>query len=181
MNPSRTDHLLSFASPSSEDSLLQPVPSVQRVRTSAIFGRTTTHHQHRTPPTRHDPAPTITIIISTACTLIEHSSSYHDPIAVDHCSQSMCHCQHRAVSELLTNRPLDQLIRPTNNAESSTPVLKLSRPDTHALSTLAVASSITKMRLFFSIARARQISCFCPTLRFDPLSLTHDCRPPDIT
>ena len=44
-------------------------------------------------------------------------------------------------------------------------------------STLAVASSISKILLFFKIARARQRSCFSPTDRFVPLSSSSKSRP----
>ena len=44
---------------------------------------------------------------------------------------------------------------------------------THALSTLAMASSMTRILLFFSIACARHSNCFWPTLN----SLTIDCSP----
>jgi hypothetical protein len=39
-------------------------------------------------------------------------------------------------------------------------------------STDAVASSSTRMRLFFNSARPRQNSCRCPTLQFSPFSST---------
>ena len=52
---------------------------------------------------------------------------------------------------------------------------------TYALSTLAVASSITRILLFFRIALAKQISCFWPTLKFEPFSLTVESNPLDMT
>lgn len=51
---------------------------------------------------------------------------------------------------------------------------------TDALSTLAVPSSMTRIRLFFRIILAKQTNCFCPTLKFCPLSLTIDWSPLDI-
>ena len=44
-------------------------------------------------------------------------------------------------------------------------------------STLAVASSITNIFDFLIMALAKQISCFWPTLRFDPPFSTFDSRP----
>ena len=74
--PPHYSHLHSFAPDKlveyvlmREDVQLQLIRSVQRVRTSAIFYQTTTHHQHRTPPTHHDPTPTS--IISATCTLTD--------------------------------------------------------------------------------------------------------------
>lgn len=159
-----------------EDVQLRPTPSVQRVRTSAIFCQTTTHHQHRTPPTHHDPTPTS--IISTTFTL----SDTRPPTTIR--SLSITVRRRCATVNTVQSRNCSRIERWISSSVLYTKPDRPSsfaRSNTHALSTLAVASSITKMRLFFSIARARQISCFCPTLRFDPLSLTHDCRPSDIT
>ena len=56
-------------------------------------------------------------------------SSHHDSITVDHGSKTMRHCQHRALSELITNRSLNQLIRSTRDmkhaAPASTPLKRL--------------------------------------------------------
>ena len=45
-------------------------------------------------------------------------------------------------------------------------------------SVFAVASSRTKILLSLRMALARQISCFWPTLKLDPLSITVESRPP---
>ena len=49
---------------------------------------------------------------------------------------------------------------------------------TDLLSTLAVASSRTRILFLLSRARARHTSCFCPTLKFAPPSVTTPSRPP---
>lgn len=43
---------------------------------------------------------------------------------------------------------------------------------THPWSTFAVASSITSILLFLTMARAKQISWRCPTLKLEPPSVT---------
>ncbi len=50
----------------------------------------------------------------------------------------------------------------------------------YAWSTLAVASSITRILLFLSMALARQTNCFCPTLKLLPASDIIASRPPDM-
>ena len=48
----------------------------------------------------------------------------------------------------------------------------------YTLSTLAVASSMTRILFLFKSALARHISCLCPMLKLDPPSVSKAFRPP---
>ena len=61
---------------------------------------------------------------------------------------------------------------------SSTPIIALDHNITHFGSTLAVASSISRIGLHCRMALARHTSCLCPMLRSAPPSLTTKSRPP---
>lgn len=104
--------------------------------------------------------------------------AYQDSITIDDRSQPMRDGQNGACFELISNGFLYQLIR----TKCRYPLVFSSSPSTmtYALSTLAVASSITRTLLLLRMALAKQISCFWPTLRFDPFSLTCESNPLDM-
>nr|CAD7578788.1 unnamed protein product [Timema californicum] len=107
-------------------------------------------YQH--PPTLHD----------------DHSIRVHDGV------EPMRNCEDGAVDELPTDCALDQGVR------SRTKEMIGRSLRTHCWSTLAVASSRSRILLLMRIALARQSSCLCPTLKFTPPSVTLVSRPSEL-
>ena len=52
---------------------------------------------------------------------------------------------------------------------------------TYTLSTLAVASSMTRILFLFKSALAKHMSCLCPTLKLEPPSVRVESKPPGMT
>lgn len=88
----------------------------------------------------------------------------------------MCYRQNGAFGKFVPDRLLNQLIgsvMKTSEYETNPIVLKMIfffflDSMTYWGSTLAVASSRTRIRFFLKIARAKQSNCRCPTLKLLP-------------
>ena len=120
-------------------------------------------------------------------------SSYKYSVVVDDSLKSMSYRKNCAITEAFANGFLNQRIgpreiKPTNEykqhewfdkkLEKSLKIkLKNWVGFYYSKSTLAVASSMTRILDFFRIALARHMSCFWPTLKFEPPFWISESRP----
>ena len=92
----------------------------------------------------------------------------------------MRYCDYCALDKALTDRLLHKQISSCelNKKESIKNFFLMKHSiQTYVRSTLAVASSIIINLEFFRIARAKQTSCFWPTLKFEPLFCISESNP----
>lgn len=120
---------------------------------------------------------------------------HKDFIRVHDCINPVSNCDHCARLKLISNCLLYQLISAKEKGRNvhqylagnnGAPIRHLEQYiyvwcgcsiKTYFLSTLAVASSMRRILLLLRMARARQNSCFCPTLKLLPPSTTLASNP----
>ena len=119
---------------------------------------------------------------STRSRIIYRIRTYHYSVRVHDSVDSVCNRENGAVLKLGSNGFLDDSISPGSfwHKRAVKPPNKMidvqstwwrQMPILHLWSTLAVASSISRILVFLSSALARHKSCFCPTLKLSPPSV----------